>query len=298
MQGKRSKSERPKNNHSSKRRNNDRGLSVGADSINQLLNMTGTSGSGRSSTKKVRVKKRTRDAKNTKVDKDSCSEDGAEIDTAVEVEPDVKSVKHMVGGAKEAHALAAHDAWWKEQVRATKKYKFNRNKSGHYTVHSTNDKLIRITSTARIPFGLEYYNDREMINLSISDINNGVHNSLFQLINISKDIENLVDDPHFDYITKEEGLTYHSFIEERTYVKVTDKESDKAQIPEYAIRCYLTPGVKINHPDYFGNYDKRDLAGRRCVVTMRVGSLWKAGGMYGCTMYIECINILTTNSDD
>lgn len=244
----------------------DTGLSIGTASLANLMAISGPP-KPRRKTKKVYIS----------------SDDKAKIEGEV-TENDCNIVA-VVSGIDQLHEEV------EEQIEkpVCEKYNFSRNKrSGYYGVRNKGNGLIFMTIKSVImPFGVEIYNDNEIMNIWIKPYSNYHHNIIVYLKSINDDIKNLVNDSFFDYIDSEDGLDYYNLIEE-------DKEKDG----HYIVRCHLNKSVKINHPDFMGNYDKHDLKGRVGDIKMHMGSVWKNAHHYGCTMYIDRIDIKTIREDD
>jgi len=182
----------------------------------------------------------------------------------------------------------------KESKAVVKKEKINlglnfkRNKTtGTYSVLSKNNKRIRSkVKRVFLPFGLEVFGESEILNVYFKILNNFHHNFMVWMKEIDARLKELSNrNTQFDLTDME----YQPIIRENHF---EDAEGNK--VMQYYFRTHLTPGVKINHKSYFGNYDKRALKGKQCNIEFHIGSLWldPAGKKYGCTVYVTQIDIL------
>jgi hypothetical protein len=177
-----------------------------------------------------------------------------------------------------------------EYVETPKKdsFIFKRNKTtGNYSIYDNNSKRIQLTiNNVFLPFGLETYNDSDVLNLQLSDKNNYQHNNIIILKDIDDKLELLADEN--PYLTLDD-LEYYHILREDVYKK--DKK-DKKDIKKYLMRSYLKKGVSITHKQLFGTYDKRNLKSKFCNIVIELGSLWKNDKSYGCTIYVSSIKVL------
>jgi hypothetical protein len=183
-----------------------------------------------------------------------------------------------------------------EYVETQKKesFIFKRNKTtGNYSIYDNNAKRIQLTiNNVFLPFGLETYNDSDVLNLQLSDTNNYQHNNIIILKNINDKLESLANEN--PYLTLD-GLEYYHILREDVYKndkKNKKNKKDNKDIKKYLMRSYLKKGVNITHKQLFGTYDKRNLKSKFCNIVIELGSLWKNDKSYGCTIYVSSIKVL------
>jgi len=168
-------------------------------------------------------------------------------------------------------------------------FNFKRHKTtGTYAIYGSNgDRMSIFAKDVFLPFGIETYNNKSILNVSIKILDNFHHNTIVWLREFDERMEALAgkDSYRFDL----DGYEYQPVLKENHYVN-KDGEDDM----RYMIRTHLNNGVKITHRSFFGNYDRNNLPKKRCNMTMFIGSLWinEDDKKYGCTIYIPEIKVL------
>jgi hypothetical protein len=161
-------------------------------------------------------------------------------------------------------------------------FRFKRNKTtGTYSIYNYKGKRISTKSSDMfLPFGLETFNNSEIMNVYFKVLDNFHHNFLVRMREFDERLRNL---PQTNTDLDLTDLEYQPIIKENHFINAEDNEDMR-----YFFRCHLTAGVNIRHKSYFGNYDKKNLTGKRCNIQFDLGSLWisRENGTYGATIYI------------
>lgn len=164
-------------------------------------------------------------------------------------------------------------------------FNYRRNKTtGTFTIYTM--KWRRYTYSVGemfLPFGLERFGDGEILNVYFKVLDNFHHNFLVSMKEIDRRLENI---PNTNTPFDVTGMEYKPIIKENHYTNTDEMEDMR-----YYFRCHLAPGVQIRHKQYFGNYDKNALKGKRCDIKFDLGSIWihNENNTYGCTIYITDI---------
>ena len=180
---------------------------------------------------------------------------------------------------------------------------FVRNKTtGNYSVYSSEGGRINLQLLGvYIPFGLEKYNDSEIVNFQIESNNNYHYNAILRIKEIDKAFRDLQNKNLDIDLT---GLEYYPIITKTEYEKNTNNKTktnknktiktkkNETKSEKYIIRSYLKNGVKITHSQLFGTYDKTKLRSKKCDIEIELGSLWSNDKKYGCTIYVSSIKII------
>lgn len=149
------------------------------------------------------------------------------------------------------------------------KFKLNRT-TNNYSIYDKNGKRIQLTiKNVYLKFGLESYNNSEILNIEIRDRSNYHMNTIL----ILKDLDNKL------HSILNTDLEYYHII-------------NQTKPRRYMVRTYLKNGAKITHSKYVGTFDKTNLKHTYCDITLELGSIWFTDEKYGCTIYVSSIVVL------
>lgn len=156
-------------------------------------------------------------------------------------------------------------------------FKLNKT-TNNYSVYDLDKKRIQYTiKNVFLPFGLERYNDSEILNIEVRDRSNYHHNTILIFKDIDTKLNNIdikdIDNTNLEY--------YHIL--------------NQTKSKRYMLRTYLKNGAKLTHSKYFGTYDKTTLRQKYCDITLELGSIWidRSNNRYGCTTYVSSIKVLS-----
>jgi len=157
-------------------------------------------------------------------------------------------------------------------------------KSGNWSIlkktGSTTSRIVLILYGAYIPFGIESYNNSDIVNVEIKDNSNYNYNTLVMLKKILST---------FDYLkTTDKGSKYDIVDKEFfSFIKELDKDKDK-----YNIRLYIKYGAKVVLKNVIGDVPYSQLQHKRCNIEIEVGSLWTTDKKYGVNIYATLFTII------
>lgn len=132
-----------------------------------------------------------------------------------------------------------------------------------------------------IPFGVEFYNKKQLLNIELYPNKNNIHNNLHSLLlSLEQDFANKIV---HNYELKNDitDLKYHSFL----------KQNDSSAIH---MRTYMSPNTEIY--TFIGkskqNIMQSSLKGTHCNVELELGTLWMNATNFGIIFYVKDIQIL------
>lgn len=162
-------------------------------------------------------------------------------------------------------------------------FTFTQNKkNGNYSIYDSDAKRIQLRiCNVYIPFGVEYYNRSNVMQIHLASNNNYHHNTILLIKDYDTKLGCATIGPHGEDLIK---LTYYGIINDVT---------DTNKCTTYRIRTYLKTGVRITHArgDNKKDYGHDDVVKKRCNVDIELGSFWMNATNYGCTVYVSSIEI-------
>lgn len=132
-----------------------------------------------------------------------------------------------------------------------------------------------------IPFGVEFYNKKQILNLELYPHKNNVHNNLYSLLLALE--QEFSDKIVHNYELKNDivNLKYHSFI----------KQNDNSSIH---VRTYMSTNPDIY--TFVGKFKEQitqsSIKGTHCNVELELGTLWMNATNFGVIFYVKEIQIL------
>jgi hypothetical protein len=159
------------------------------------------------------------------------------------------------------------------------KFIFKKNKNNNYTILSKRGKRIRFKLKGiYIPFGIEQYNDKSIINFLLDPSKQKDNNNHNNIVNLKKYIKyfiKLKDEQYFDFEDKD----FYNFL--------TEEDNDRL-----LLRTYLGNGIRITKKNLIGEYDIKTISLKNKIVNVKFefGSLW-----YNNSIKKYGINIFATD---
>jgi hypothetical protein len=140
-----------------------------------------------------------------------------------------------------------------------------------YLLNNSEKIEIKIP-TCTIPFGIETYNNKNIINCNIDITNNNIYN----LLGIIIQLENYLN------IFKYSPYNFKKSIEnKKLYSNIKKNENTNNQ---NILRCHLKKNTKILN----GIVEKNT----KCSINLEIGNIWITEDKYGIILYINEIIIL------
>lgn len=161
-------------------------------------------------------------------------------------------------------------------------------KNGNFSLltKTLNNKYKRIKikfPSVYIPFGVERYNDKRIINFSFygNNKNNTAYTNIFKLQTLNDKIKHIIaSSEQIDTDSKEYVPFYN----------VSTLEFDEEMGEQYMIRCYASHTLTIIHKEY-GEIDSKNIKGHSCYIDVSIGSIWVHNDKYGCMLYVDKITL-------
>ena len=176
-------------------------------------------------------------------------------------------------------------------IRTNLLFKHNKT-TNHYSIFNNNAKRMIFTiNNIFLPFGVESYNGSDVLNIVINKDNNYHYNTLVILKGIDDEIRKLSSPAMCNPPIDLRNLEHYSFIS-KDEINKKNKKGDKVKKEvSYKVRTYLQRGLSIKHSFLIGEYDKRNLKGKKCDIVLGIGSLWFTDTKYGSTIYVSSIKV-------
>lgn len=131
-----------------------------------------------------------------------------------------------------------------------------------------------------LPFGPEYFNKKQILNIELSPTKSNVHNNLCSLLSaLENDFKNKAI-CHNQLSKDIEGLTYHSFLK-------TNKKN-------ILMRTYMStnPDIYAMIAGFKENVTQSNLKGAHCNIELELGTLWMNDKNFGIIWYVKDVHII------
>jgi hypothetical protein len=172
--------------------------------------------------------------------------------------------------------ISVSDLKFKKTMEKISEHKKN------YIIFKSNTEKIKIKmDKVFLPFGVEIYNKRQILNIEIypkkNNNHNNIHSMLFAFEQEFGDLNNI------DWYVKQEldNISYHSFLKSNGY-------------GGNHIRSYMSPNPEIF--TMMGKYKQilssKDLKGVYCNVELELGTFWINELHYGIIWYVKSIQVI------
>lgn len=163
-------------------------------------------------------------------------------------------------------------------------------------------KLNYVSPYVYIPFGVETYNGKQILNIEVNtDKNNNLYNFLSSISQIDNMLQNLQKD-----ITDDQNEHYNENnihnenkiqIENKKYIKDLVKGKQFVSCIRngkngHLIRTYIKQGINIHSPDSKEFFKLSELKGRIAVIDIDLGNLWIMPDSYGYVLNVTDIMTL------
>lgn len=162
-----------------------------------------------------------------------------------------------------------------------KKLHFKKTKDMNYMIFTDSGKPMIKLEKVYLPFGIEYYNKKQILNIEMYPNKNNTHNNLYSLITfLEKEFEekNINDNQLKNNLT---NLDYHCGLKETNMNSVH-------------FRTYMSQNPEIY--TYIGkfkeNVTQSSVKQRICNIEVELGTLWTNETSYGIIWYVKSIQIL------
>jgi hypothetical protein len=146
----------------------------------------------------------------------------------------------------------------------------------NFVIHSFNGKPKIIIKSAYIPFGIEFYNKKQVLNIELYPKKNNLHNNIISSISTFEKnlMENFSKNPEYS------NLTFHSSL----------KESKK----HVHLRTYCAPSMStftiIKNEKI--NIIQSSIKSNNCDIELDLGTMWVNNTNYGIIWYVKQIQIV------
>lgn len=151
----------------------------------------------------------------------------------------------------------------------------------NYVVFTDEGKQKIKLNSVFLPFGVEFYNKKQILNIELYPKKNNVHNNLYSLLSaLEQDFSNklIINNEIKSEISE---LTYHSFL------KLNSNNS-------IHVRTYMSQNPNIY--TYIGKFKENimqsSIKGTTCNIEIEIGTMWINSSNYGIILYVKDIQIL------
>jgi len=155
-------------------------------------------------------------------------------------------------------------------------------KSGNWSIlKKTGSSTSRICLTLYgiyIPFGVESYNNNDILNIELKNNSNYNYNTLVMLKKILST---------FEYLKTTDKGSKYDINDKECFSFIKELDDDK-----YNIRLYIKYGAKVVLKNSIGDVPYSQLKHKRCNIDIEVGSLWTTDKNYGVNIYATLITII------
>ena len=174
-------------------------------------------------------------------------------------------------------------------------------KTGNYTILQKGKQIKRVTlniNDVYLPFGIEHYNDKMLLNGIINDSTNYNRNNIITLQRIIDTFTALRETDSGKYKYNINDKKFFSFLkeikEDDNKQEIKTQSDNERDIKKYKLRLYIKYGAKVTHKRYIGELDYNQLKGKKCNLNIELGSLWVNNliSQYGINLYVTHITIL------
>jgi hypothetical protein len=162
-----------------------------------------------------------------------------------------------------------------------------------FRIVSDGSKIILYSPIIFIPFGIEYYNNKQILNIEVdSDKNNDLYNFYSLIYKIDHILQNLNNDTNNDLIYDETIRQNHksiaNLIQNKQFISCI-----KNGLKGYLFRTYIPTncGLNIHSSDNTETYTMNQIKGRYAKVTIEIGNLWIMPDTYGYILNITDITL-------
>lgn len=155
----------------------------------------------------------------------------------------------------------------------------------NYRILFNKEKLLMKTPIMRVPFGIEKYNDNEIVNLEFRNLkNNYVHNFYSKIKQIDYIFENIHKKEVYQKFSKELPFGFLDEIRNKTYLS-SIKNRDEY---EPLLRTYLKKSFKVKSNTLF--LTKYCLKSLNVIAFVELATLWINDTNYGLSYYLAEVN--------
>lgn len=164
--------------------------------------------------------------------------------------------------------------------------------SDNYLIHRkicknnniTYERATYVIYGAYIKFGVERYNNNNILNVYITDSNNINYNVIITLNRVVNTFTSMADNEKYKNLYSLTNKKFYPFIKE-----IENNENVK----KYNIRLYIKKCITISHVNN-KNVSINMLKNKVCNLDIELGALWinNKTNMYGINLYITHITVL------
>lgn len=132
-----------------------------------------------------------------------------------------------------------------------------------------------------LPFGVEFYNKKQILNIELYPNKNNVHNNLYSLfLALEKEFSDKIIH-NYELKNDIENLKYHSFLKQNSN-------------SSFHIRTYMSPNPDVY--TFIGKFKENvmqsSLKGTYCNIELELGTLWMNPTNFGIILYVRDIQII------
>ena len=180
------------------------------------------------------------------------------------------------------------------------KDKFIGNKKA-FRISIDGTKMVFYSPPIYLPFGIEYYNGKPILNLEVEPtLNNDLynfHSSIYQIDSMLNNIANNETEQRVEQRVEQEELQLTKIQKEnRQYINQLIKGKQfisciRSGKNGFLFRTYVKQGAVIKSIDGKNYYKLSELVGRKAKVTIELGNLWIMPETYGYVLNVTEITI-------
>lgn len=150
-----------------------------------------------------------------------------------------------------------------------------------YMIFNNNGRPKIYLNSVFLPFGVEYYNKKQILNIELYPTKNNAHNNMYSLLRSLEEELSTKNINNYELKNNIQNLEYHSFL----------KQNSNSDIH---IRAYMSvnPEIYTFVGKFKENVMQSNLKGSRCNIELELGTLWINETNFGIIFYAKSIQIL------